>query len=498
MVNKKLGILFLFGVILAFLAGFFAQRIMPTSPQNQSSDMFNYIIQSFENYYYYDVDDEDIHQAFIKTMEAAIQSIAESNNDPYTRLLAIPLSTTPSDDEKFVGIGISFLFEALEMRIGYVYPQGPAHGVIFPNDRIIGIRDDDQALWFSDLTSEDAVIQHLKGTLGEEKVFIVKDPLGDERDVAITYQEILTPTAYVKDLGEPQIAYLHISSFAGASETSIGTSAVFQNLLNQLEQTTLNGANKTLILDLRDNPGGALTALHNQGQSQMIPGIIQQLLQRNLERPLFTMIPKSGTVQTFYGNLSQRKAYDIKVLVNEHSASAAEVLAAVLQTEGGYELYGRQTYGKGVYQNQVRLRDIRDVRYSLIYTEGEWFYGEGLNVATTPLNVNIIDPSGMRHVEMPIFSRVMSYDHVYPELSNYQAFLNVYYGLTGTSVLRTDGYFDEATRLKILQYNIEKELSGDQLGVETARHIHLDYIFQTTSIDHDDELQFLIQLIKSI
>jgi carboxyl-terminal processing protease len=497
MVNKKLGILFLFSVILAFLAGFFAQRILPSTPQQNSSGMFDYIIQSFENYYYYDVDDEEIHAAFIKTMEAAIKSIAEANGDPYTRLLAIPLSASPSDDEKFVGVGISFLFEDQHIRIGYVYPQGPAHGLMFPNDLIIGMKDEGNPIYFKDLSSEDAVIQRLKGTLNEEKIFIVKDPLGNERDVVITYQEILTPTAYQKDLGEEHIAYIHITSFAGVSETSIGTAAVFQNILNQLEQTVLNGTNKTLILDLRDNPGGALTALHNQGQASMLPGITQQLLARNLERPLFTMIPKSGTVQNFYGNLSQPKSYDIKVLVNEHSASAAEVLAAVLNTEGGYELYGRPTYGKGVYQNQVRLSDIRNVRYVLVYTEGEWYYGDGLNVATTPLDVHFIAATGMRNIEMPIFSRVMSKDHVYSELSSYQQFLNVYYGLTGINALRTDGYYDELTRQKVMQYNTEKELTGDVISLETARHIHLDYMYAMSSLTHDDELQVLIQLIKS-
>ena len=157
----------------------------------------------------------------------------------------------------------------------------------------------------------------------------------------------------------------------------------------------MNGEGKTLIIDLRDNPG-ALTALHNQGVSSLIPGIAQQLLPRNIVAPLFTMIPRSGTVQVFEGALSQLKPYDIKVLVNEHSASAAEVLAAALQSRGGYELYGRPTYGKGVYQNQLRLSDINGIRYSLIYTEGQWYYGDSLNVSTTPLDVNLINNTGIK------------------------------------------------------------------------------------------------------
>lgn len=90
MVSKKLGIMFLAGVILAFFAGFFAERILPSSPASNSSDMFEYIIESFDNYYYYDIDNEEVHDAFIASMEATINTIAEKNGDPYTRLLATP------------------------------------------------------------------------------------------------------------------------------------------------------------------------------------------------------------------------------------------------------------------------------------------------------------------------------------------------------------------------------------------------------------------------
>ena len=141
MVNKKLGILFLMSVVLAFFAGFYAQRIIPFSPQTRSGDMFDYIIESFENYYYYDLDDEEIHQAFISTMEATINKIAELNGDPYTRLVATPLAAGAFDDEKFVGIGVSFVFENHDLRVGYVYPQGAANQKLYPNDLIIATKE---------------------------------------------------------------------------------------------------------------------------------------------------------------------------------------------------------------------------------------------------------------------------------------------------------------------------------------------------------------------
>ncbi|HAX03567.1 MAG: hypothetical protein A2Y45_10050 [Tenericutes bacterium GWC2_34_14] len=496
MVGKKLGILFLVSVIFSFFAGFYAQRILPSAPTSNSGNMFNYIIESFENYYYYDLDDAEIHDAFIASMEATINKIGELNGDPYTRLVATPLASGPSDEEKFVGIGVSFLFEDLNLRIGYVYPQGAAHHKLYPNDLIIGVKDGEDMIYFNDLVSDDAVLQLLAGEENATKSFIVLNPDEEETIVDITYQEILTPTAYSKDLGEQDIAYIKIDRFSGASENTLGTAHVFQNTLNALESTLLSGEGKTLILDLRNNPGGALSALHNQGISGELPGITQQLLMQNIESPLFTMIPKTGTVQSFYGALSQKKPYDIKVLVNEHSASAAEVLAAALQKEGGYELYGRPTYGKGVYQNQVRLQDINGMRYYLVYTEGEWFYGDGLNVATTPLDVNLISESGIFSIEMPVYQGEMSIDKVYETLGDYQAFFNVYYNLTGLAELRTDGYFDQKTRDIVFQFNTEHELNSDHITLETARMIHHIYMDLMYDLNQDQELQTLIDLIK--
>lgn len=497
MVGKKLGILFFVSVILAFFSGYFVERILPSSPQSNSDDMFTYIVNSFENYYYYDIEDSEVHDAFIANMEATIQKIAELNDDPYTRLLAVPLNSGASDDEKFVGIGVSFVFEKKDLRIYDVYHQGAAYLKVFPNDLIVGLSIDGVTTYFNDLETDDDVLELISGQVDETKDFIVLDPDGVEKMVSITYHEILTPTAYSLDLSESDIAYLKIERFAGASESTVGTAQVFQNALNTLEQTVLSGEGKTLILDLRDNPGGALSALHNQGYQSLLPGITQQLLTRSLETPLFTMVPKSGEVQSYYGALSEAKPYDIKVLVNEHSASAAEVLAAALQTRGGYELYGRPTYGKGVYQNQVQLGVINNVRYYLVYTEGEWFYGDGQNVNNTPLDVSLLEASGIRNSDMPVYKEYMTYDHVYESLAPYQAFFNVYYDLSGDQMLRTDGYFDQKTKDIVFQFNTEFNISGDAINIDTAHQVFELYADMMLDLAHDDELQTLINMIKT-
>jgi hypothetical protein len=98
---------------------------------------------------------------------------------------------------------------------------------------------------------------------------------------------------------------------------------------------------------------------------------------------------------------------------------------------------------------------------------------------------------------MPLYAGEMSFDHVYESLANYQAFLNIYYGLTGEAKLREDGYFDQKTKDIVAQFNVEHEISGDAINIETAHQIYKRYVEMMNNITYDDELQTLISEIKS-
>lgn len=501
MANKKLGILFLVSVILAFLAGYYISVVIPSTPPESTNDVFDQITTSFRNFYYYDIDDVEVEAAFIASMKGIVESYAEANNDPYTRLVANPLSVTPSGDEMFVGIGIVFVMEDLDLRVSFIYPDGAAEDLLFPNDLIVGIVIDSESLYFNTLRSEEEVISYLSGELNDTKTLIVVDPDQIEYQVTLTYIEIPTPSAYTVDLSEDHIVYIRITHFSGyIKDVTPGTAKIFSDILNELEASNLdiNSQLKTLIIDLRDNPGGSLSALHNNENTSMIPGITQQLLTRNVEAPLFQMVPRSGEVSSFYGNLTSLKPYDIAILVNGRSASASEVLAAALHTNGGYTLYGNLTYGKGVYQNTINLYEISDIRYSLVFTEGKWFYDQGKNVHDDPLEVNIIEQDGVRALDMPVYGGEVGFNQVSSELGNYQAFLNYYYDLSGINELRTDGYFDLATQNAMEDFQLEQSLVvTGKLDRETAIRIHQIYMEDIQDLTKDVQLQTLLDLIKS-
>ncbi len=497
--NKKLAILFFLSVLLAFFSGYFSSTVIENQSSIYSSEAFTSITDELEQYYYYEIDDEEISRAFIASLEAIINQYAIDNDDPYTRLNVIPTSITPSDAESFVGLGISFTFnENHELVIYDVMNESSVFGVIYPNDRIIGMIFNSERLMFADVT-EDDVVDYMSGVKDEIKSLIVVNPDNEEVIVEATYQRIETPTAYTNlDVNTEDIAYIKITEFSAYEQhVTAGTSQVFSSLLLDLEDSILTDDTKTLIIDLRDNPGGSLSALNNIDSNQPA-GITQQLLTNDPANPIFTMTDNDGVVTEFFGRLSNPKDYDIKLLVNGHSASAAEVLAATLM-DAGYSLYGEETYGKGVYQNTVYLQNISNSIYDfyLTYTEGTWEYGSSLNVMDTPLTVNALEQTDLYTMEMPVYTGEIAFDQVSEGLAVYQQFLNLYFDYQGEDLIRTDGYFDLNTETAITQFQTDMNITVTGILDLDTSHAVYDYFKAVRSdANYDLQLQTLIQLIE--
>ncbi len=496
--NRKIGILFLGSVLLAFFAGFQIQTFLIDNEPEPFVDVYSEITQSLDRYYYYDLDDSEKNAAFLAQMVAIVDSYAKSNQDPYTRLSAIPLNTAPTGDESYVGIGITIANEEKNLRVQDVVYMGPSYQKLYPYDLIVGIMQNGNKMYFDTLDEKTESTSFLKGVLNEVKSLIVVNPDLEEVIIDITYAEIKTPTAYGSTL-DNNLAYLKITEFSSYIEgVTEGTAKVFSDVLNELEKDTLKDDSDTLILDLRNNPGGALTALHNKSQSGLIPGITQQLIIRNVEKPLFSMVNKNNIREDYLGGLVVAKPYDIKVLVNENSASAAEVLAAALSINGSYDLYGRPTYGKSVFQNTALLRTLNGISYYLTYTEGSWVYDMDKKVSEYPLDVNIIEQTGFNQIELLYYTEDLELDDVSYALSLNQKFLNAYFELEGVAKIREDGYFDQKTEDYIFQFQQQQSLNlSKKLDKQTANKMYDLLKRYQNDLAYDNQLNVLVDLINA-
>lgn len=123
----------------------------------------------------------------------------------------------------------------------------------------------------------------------------------------------------------------------------------------------------SLVLDLRNNPGGA---------TNMSMGIADLFLSEGE----VVMHAQNGSEQLT--TMDENIYYDVPivVLVNENTASAAEILTALLKQYGDTELVGTNTFGKGIYQMQAMYRGGTLTYTEGYYTVGEWENYDGVGI----------------------------------------------------------------------------------------------------------------------
>lgn len=189
------------------------------------------------------------------------------------------------------------------------------------------------------------VVRRIAGPVGTEVTLTVRHPDGTIEDLTMTRQEIRVPTVtgfrrnqdntwdyYI--LNDPKIAYLRITQF---------TSETAQNVKSVVTSLVADGM-RGLVLDLRFNPGGRLDVAVDLVDLFLDEGVIVRTRGRARPEHIVRATPNGLT-----------NDFPMVVLVNEHSASAAEVTAGSLMENRRALVIGMRTYGKGSVQEVVRL-----------------------------------------------------------------------------------------------------------------------------------------------
>lgn len=488
-INKWVLVLLAFGAAaLVFFFGYLFRGVIappqerPNRNQNTAyTNLYNFI----EQHHHKDIDDS---KAFVMQLESIINSL----DDPYTSLLLTstisgPQGMVEEDKEKFEGVGIVFTYQDFKAVINDVMRHSPAEEAgIYPGDKIVGIVEDGAEIYFKVAKYDQvAVVAKLKGVAGDSKTFIVERPDESIVQKTIIYAKFDRPTVISKKLNE-DFGYIKLTEFAEHSDE------VFIEHLEKLESSVLTDESKTLIIDLRDNPGGYLDT---------VTTIMKKLIVKDTTKSYVIGIKptKTGAASYHYGGLEEKKPYDIKVLVNENSASASEVLAAALHYSGGYEVYGESTFGKNVYQTTVTFDLTPTVKAVLKYTQGHWVYGDEngsnniLDKNTNPIPLTKVKPEKYLTFKAPIYKEEVKLDMVSEELVNVQKFLNAKYNLT----LREDGYFDVATQNAITTFQTEFDI--DKTGtynLETMQTIYTDYHNMLDDHTYDNQIDYIMNLWK--
>ena len=305
----------------------FSARLSALSEREEEYAKLNEIRAYLSEYYILDdLDHETLIEGAAEGMIAALPDgwSYYMNESDYAASL-----DTEADD--FVGIGVTAYFdESAGLRVTEVYTDSPAQraGIRF-FDLIVAVNGQD-TLELGSTAAFDAV----RGEEGTDVILTVfRASTGETLEIPVTRARI-TEHELQSELLDNGIGYIRISSFA--ENVNVQFRAAVEELCEK-------GA-KSLIFDVRFNPGGRLDVLAD---------MLDLLLP---EGTLIRWVDKNGREGSLSSDAS-RIDLPMVVLAHEYSYSAAEFFAAALQEYGAAEVVGMQTTGKCFAQTTYPLSD---------------------------------------------------------------------------------------------------------------------------------------------
>ncbi|KKU55754.1 MAG: Carboxyl-terminal protease [Candidatus Moranbacteria bacterium GW2011_GWE1_49_15] len=269
-----------------------------------------------------------------KLMYGSINGMLQATGDPYTLFL------NPEDNKRFneeiegsfEGIGAE-----LGVKNGMLTVIAPLEGTpaekagLRAGDKIVDINGKSA----SEMTLEEAVSQ-IRGPKDTEVVLtIFREGEESTRDIKVQRNFISVKSVKVESMNGG-IAHLKISRFGE------DTTREFSAALNSAKA----GGAKGIVLDLRNNPGGYLDASISVA-SKMLPKGKIVVIEENADKTRKEVAARGGDVSS---------EIETVIIINEGSASAAEILAGALEeNRENVTLVGKKSFGKGSVQELVRL-----------------------------------------------------------------------------------------------------------------------------------------------
>lgn len=293
----------------------------------QALETFAKVIYFLETSYF---DPQQVAQTAL--IKHALQGMV-SKLDPHTVIMPREAfrQLTMDTQGKFGGVGIIVAREQGKLVVISAIEDTPAAKAgIKSGDEIVAI--DGHKV---ELIGNDLALQKMRGAVGTKVTFTIKRGMSEILTFELVREVIKIKSVQTTSLSR-HILYVKINSFQG------DTGAELEKVL-QTSRATLKG----MVLDLRNNPGGLLEQSVKVSDLFIESGLIVSTVGRNRNRIEREFAHKRGT----YGG------FPIVVLVNNSTASAAEIVAGALQDHGRALVIGTTTFGKGSVQTLIVLPD---------------------------------------------------------------------------------------------------------------------------------------------
>ena len=300
-----------------------------------------------DNYYKTDIDVEDEKNGIYKGL---LDSLGDPYSVYYTEEELVKLMSDTQGVYYGIGAYVSLDNTIGMPRISGVIPGTPAESAGLAIDDIIYEVDKNST---QGLTLEE-VVKMIKGEEGSfVHLTLIRGTSSDNLEIDVTRAKIEVPTVNTRMLDDG-IGYLQITEFDDVTYDQ------FVEGMAELRGNDIKG----LIIDLRSNPGGNLSTVCDIARQLLPEGHI-----------VYTM-DREGNREDYDCDGKHEIDIPVVVLVNKYSASASEILAGALKDYQKATLVGTTTYGKGIVQRIINLKDGTAVKL----TVSSYYTPNGVNI----------------------------------------------------------------------------------------------------------------------
>ncbi|WP_044063672.1 S41 family peptidase [Hoylesella saccharolytica] len=292
------------------------------------------------NLYVDPVDENKLAEDAIKGMLEKLDPHSSYTSAKETKAMNEPLQGS------FEGIGVQFNVVQDTLLIIQPVTNGPSEKVgILAGDRIVMVND--TAIAGVKMSRED-IVRRLRGPKGTKvKLGIFRRGIPEVLTFIVTRDKIPVKTLDAAYIIKPKTGYIRIGSF-GAT-----TYKEFMDAVTRLKTAGM----QHLILDLQDNGGGYLQAAVE---------IANEFLQRN-DLIVYTQGRASKRQEFKARGNGKLLSGQVIVLINEFSASAAEIVTGAIQDQDRGMVVGRRSFGKGLVQRPVEFQDGSMMRLTIAH-----------------------------------------------------------------------------------------------------------------------------------
>lgn len=318
---------------------------------NKTVKKIEELLSYIDLYYNDSYDEQDVRDAIYK---GTLSGLGDPYSVYYTADEYKDLQISTNGNYYGIGAALSQNSKTMEVTISKVYEGTPAEEAGLKNgDQIVKV--DSYEATSMELSNLVKKIRGEEGTTVHLEVY--RADTKETFEVDVVRKNVDLPSVEAKMLSDG-IGYIQISEFQS------NTAKQFKKSLAKLEKKGMKG----LIVDVRSNPGGLVTAVSD---------ILDQILP---EGTVVYTEDKYGKKETYTSDASCID-YPMAVLVNGDSASASEIFAGAIKDYKYGTLIGTKTFGKGIVQTVFPLEDGDAIKITTAkyYTpNGNYIHGKGI------------------------------------------------------------------------------------------------------------------------